>query len=234
MRPGRCRRGPDHHGRGDAAGVIEIAFPPGAATVPGGGSRTFYVAAETSDSGNWAIQATVPGLPFTTPTTDPAGYATSAIMGISGEVFHMWRQPPTILQGWRFSHFNDPYSQGRGANELDFDGDGLPNLVEFCLGTHPRIKNPSPIGMLLNGPVYFLSFPEQLGENSGAYFYVRSTTDMKIWHERAYRENDQNWQSTDVILLSESSLNADQEQVVISMSRKPEEYFRLGAYEIAP
>ena len=43
----------------------------------------------------------------------------------------------TPLENWRLIYFGDPANAGPGADAADFDGDGVPNLVEFALGFDP-------------------------------------------------------------------------------------------------
>lgn len=38
---------------------------------------------------------------------------------------------------WREKYFGDPDGTGDAANDVDFDGDGVPNLLEYALGTSP-------------------------------------------------------------------------------------------------
>lgn len=45
--------------------------------------------------------------------------------------------PATGLEMWRVTHFGYPESSGPGADAADPDHDGIANLVEFGVGTHP-------------------------------------------------------------------------------------------------
>lgn len=45
--------------------------------------------------------------------------------------------PPTLLEQWRETHFGVRAAMGPAADEADPDGDGLPNLLEYALGSAP-------------------------------------------------------------------------------------------------
>ena len=49
----------------------------------------------------------------------------------------------TSLQQWRVTHFGAPDSTGLRANDADFVGDGVPNLVEYLIGTNPVAGEPA-------------------------------------------------------------------------------------------
>jgi autotransporter-associated beta strand protein len=49
------------------------------------------------------------------------------------------------LQTWRQGYFGSAANTGNGANLADSDADGLPNLVEYALGTNPVAANASPV-----------------------------------------------------------------------------------------
>ena len=59
---------------------------------------------------------------------------------------------------WRTQHFSSPeIIAGLAADDADADGDGLKNLVEYALGTDPRVRNASP-APILNGNGLTLTF----------------------------------------------------------------------------
>jgi hypothetical protein len=45
---------------------------------------------------------------------------------------------------WRQLHFGSPENSGDAADDYDFDGDGLVNLIEYALGTDPKSLSSSP------------------------------------------------------------------------------------------
>lgn len=49
----------------------------------------------------------------------------------------------TPLQEWRQGHFGNTADSGESANDHDFDRDGLPNLIEYVIGTDPKNAEPS-------------------------------------------------------------------------------------------
>lgn len=53
--------------------------------------------------------------------------------------------PPRDLAAWRLLHFGTSEAIGSAADEADPDGDGLPNLLEYALGTAPT----SPLASIL-------------------------------------------------------------------------------------
>lgn len=46
----------------------------------------------------------------------------------------------TPLEEWRQLHFGDPADSGDGADGEDPDHDGIPNLIEYTLGTNPKLS----------------------------------------------------------------------------------------------
>ena len=44
----------------------------------------------------------------------------------------------TALQSWRQTYFSSIENSGDGADLNDFDKDGIPNLIEFAFGLHPK------------------------------------------------------------------------------------------------
>jgi len=50
----------------------------------------------------------------------------------------------TPLQIWRVTWFGSPDNSGAGADENDFDHDGLPNFVEYATRSHPHEYSYSP------------------------------------------------------------------------------------------
>ena len=57
----------------------------------------------------------------------------------------------TPIQQWRLQNFSDPSNSGDGADNNDFDKDGIANLMEYALGLDPRI--PSAAGLPTLGVV---------------------------------------------------------------------------------
>jgi T5SS/PEP-CTERM-associated repeat protein len=57
----------------------------------------------------------------------------------------------TPIQQWRLLNFSDPSNSGDGADNNDFDKDGIANLMEYALGMDPRI--PSAAGLPTLGVV---------------------------------------------------------------------------------
>lgn len=57
----------------------------------------------------------------------------------------------TPIQQWRLQNFSDPSNAGDGADNNDFDKDGIANLMEYALGMDPRI--PSAAGLPTLGVV---------------------------------------------------------------------------------
>lgn len=44
----------------------------------------------------------------------------------------------TALEAWRQTHFGITSNIGNGADEIDYDGDGIANLIEFAFGLDPK------------------------------------------------------------------------------------------------
>lgn len=65
----------------------------------------------------------------------------------------------TPLQAWRYRHFGSVLDAGTGAGEVDADGDGSSNLLEFFAGTDPRQGGISPGTLEMNAGTLFYTMP---------------------------------------------------------------------------
>lgn len=79
--------------------------------------------------------------------------------------------PPSALERWRETYFGLRTDTGAGADGADPDGDGLGNLLEYALGSHPLdpVSAASPVVGLVAGPRLSLSF---LRGNDAALLYT--------------------------------------------------------------
>ena len=57
----------------------------------------------------------------------------------------------TATDLWRQTHFGSMDETGPAADQSDPDADGIPNLVEFALGSHPKESTPAPGTLVRNG-----------------------------------------------------------------------------------
>jgi len=76
----------------------------------------------------------------------------------------------TSLESWRLSNFGTSANSGNAADQVDFDGDGIPNLVEYAFGFDPKIPNswqsPQPV---INGNSASISFTVPEGRDDIVY-----------------------------------------------------------------
>ena len=79
---------------------------------------------------------------------------------------------------WREAQFGSVLNTGTGADSADFDGDGVPNLLEYAFGTNPKASghNPVVIGRSSNGQFLTLSFPRVA--NAGLVYRVEASSDL--------------------------------------------------------
>ncbi|MGD9417336.1 MAG: autotransporter-associated beta strand repeat-containing protein [Verrucomicrobiota bacterium JB025] len=60
--------------------------------------------------------------------------------------------PYSLLESWRLAHFGSPDDSGDGADHADFDSDGIPNLLEYAIGSDPALPNTGPVIELAASP----------------------------------------------------------------------------------
>lgn len=80
--------------------------------------------------------------------------ATTGVLTVSGGVAQT-----TALEDWRFVNFGDTANSGQGADTADYDGDGIPNLVEYATGTDPKVANAPVVVAGRSGDFLTLSYP---------------------------------------------------------------------------
>jgi len=89
---------------------------------------------------------------------------------------------------WRAAHFTaqelaDPTTSGKDG---DPDHDGLPNLMEYALGTDPKVRNnnaaPAVSHAAIGGKTYLTLAFTKLPTLSDVSYTVQVTDDLQMWH----------------------------------------------------
>lgn len=117
----------------------------------------------TNNSGVWTRTDST-GTTFSLDTT-------TGVLTVTGGV-----SPTTPLQDWRQANFGSTANSGNGADTFDFDGDGIPNLVEYATGTNPTVYNASVVTQGRSGDFLTLVFP-RISDASLTYS-VQASSDL--------------------------------------------------------
>ncbi|MBS0660395.1 MAG: SdiA-regulated domain-containing protein [Verrucomicrobia bacterium] len=116
--------------------------------------------------------------------------------------------PP--LQNWRFLYFGSTANSGAGADAGDFDGDGLPNLLEYALGLDPTAgagangvaalpyASRSETEALLSDRVA-LVFELKLPVPSDVTYVVQASGDLQTWTDLARKVGNGPWTWLDAV-----------------------------------
>jgi len=83
--------------------------------------------------------------------------------GYFHNVPYTFAPPARPLENWRQTYFGISSNTGIAANTVDFGSDGLPNLLEYALGSNPLVENRSslPICSATSGKLT-LTFPRNV------------------------------------------------------------------------
>jgi hypothetical protein len=88
---------------------------------------------------------------------------------------------PPARHAWRYQHFGTVAGTGSAADEADPDADGLTNLFEYALGTHPTQTTTSPWTTSATGGYLTLRVAKNAAA-SGLIWSSESSDDLLSWH----------------------------------------------------
>lgn len=94
----------------------------------------------------------------------------------------------TPLRAWRHEQFGSPENEGGGANNLDADGDGIRNLMEYALRLDPHdgVRTNLPF-LSIEPPKAFFTY-RQLTGNPGVDYIPEWSTNLVLnrWHATGF------------------------------------------------
>lgn len=182
------------------------AVTPAASTLSAIGANASANLSWTSASGadTYTVKrATVAGGPYTNVVSNLVGtsYSDTALTngttyyyvvqarnsasGLSGALSNEASVTPTLvsytsLQNWRFEQFGvyDDTAEVLAGDTEDFDGDGQANLLEYALGTDPKVPNASPVVVGRSGNFLTLTYPRRSVADSALTYTVQGGSDL--------------------------------------------------------
>ncbi len=154
------------------AGTLDLICGPDLA--PG---STFLILNKTSSG---AIAGTFDARPQNSTFTDDGYTFQISYTGGNGNDVVLTRLPNAMEQ-WRFTHFGSYFSTGNGADDADFDGDGLANLLEFATGLNPTTAGTLPQTTTRNGSVLEFVYPKNKAATGLTYTVEWSDTLTNDW-----------------------------------------------------
>ena len=133
----------------------------------------------------------------------------------------------SLLQAWRVTHFGSPDNSGNGANTSDWDADGVPNLIEYALGTHPRSNAaaqgtsalPS-VEIAYDGPNAYLTMS-----------VVRAAARADILYTVQVGSSPGNWSNNTTTLINSPTLLKVRDNIPVPTSGSQERFIRLHVSE---
>jgi hypothetical protein len=91
----------------------------------------------------------------------------------------------SALDAWRQTHFGTTANTGDAADAYDFDGDGLPNLMEWACGLHPKMNSTLTMELAVSGDTMVFTYSRSVAAlNANAGFFVEWSDSLAAddWH----------------------------------------------------
>jgi fibronectin-binding autotransporter adhesin len=117
------------------------------------------------------------------------GFTTSLAKSADGTDLILTLTGTSGIPTWRQTHFGSTANVGDGANDADPDKDGLPNLVEYLMGTIPVSSASSQA--ILTGPEagnLFLQYSRSKTAANDVTAVVEASTDLLSWSSTGVSE----------------------------------------------
>ena len=161
---------------------------------------------------------------FTYRLRDKDGWSASALVEFK-------IAPSRPFDVWRQSNFGGGAVNPISLPEMDADGDGTPNQLEYIFGTNPGLSSPPPgLELLWNGTAWQLSFKAVSGFGAGAFLGVESSASLLpgSWKTLASLNN----YHTNRSILAPGILKTEEQQgewwqCRLTLPEAPGPYFRL-------
>lgn len=172
--------------------------PTSLSVINGSGSVDLTWAAAIGATGYKVKRATVSGGPYiTVATTTSTAYSDSGLTngvtyfyvvsagnpaGDSADSAEAAGTAMSARQAWRFANFGTVTNAGDAADHADPDGDNLPNLLEYAIGSDPLLADTSPLstGLTNDSPPRFQIVFDRSPDSSLIYS-VEASSDLQTW-----------------------------------------------------
>ena len=115
------------------------------------GTNAAGTPATVSGGSATAVSTTLSGLTPGTAYHFRVNASSSSGLASGGDLFFTTPMP---LQNWRQNFFGTTANSGRTADTADYDGDGIPNLLEYALNLSPAAPSKLPVVSGINGANY--------------------------------------------------------------------------------
>ncbi len=128
------------------------------------------------------------------PASDGTADGTWSVSHTSGSVILHWTPiAPSGIRLWRKNHFGSTTNSGDGANHADPDGDGLTNLMEYALGSHPLSHSSSAVPSIATERDG-LSFGIPATPPADVIYRVQASSDLFQWQTLAILQPGATWE----------------------------------------
>ena len=164
-------------------GALSLVF---GSSIPEG-SYTLFQIGGTSSGAFSAVTAASAATPAGVPLTNSAGVWTGTLNGVSlsfnsttGVLTTTGGATHTELQTWRFDEFGvyDDTAGVLAGDTEDFDGDGLANLLEYALGSNPKVAGASPVTVSRTGNVLTLTYSRRNPADAALTYTVEGSDNL--------------------------------------------------------
>jgi fibronectin-binding autotransporter adhesin len=162
-------------------GTLQLAFGASIAS----GSYTLFQIGGTSAGGFSTVTATSSATTTPVTLTDSSGIWTGTIDG-AGLTFNASTGVLTVsgshtsLQTWRFDQFGvyDDTAGVLAGDTEDYDGDGLANLLEYALGSDPKVTGASPVTVARSGNFLTLTYSRRSPADPALTYTVEGSDNL--------------------------------------------------------
>ncbi len=164
-------------------GSLQLSF---GASIPEG-SYTLFQIGGTSSGAFSAVTAASAAAPTPVSLTNSGGVWTGALNGVSlsfnsttGVLTTSGGASHTALQTWRFDQFgvHDDTAGVLAGDTEDYDGDGLANLLEYALGSDPKVAAASPVTVTRSGNFLTLTYTRRTPADPALSYTVEGSGNL--------------------------------------------------------